>query len=129
MSDSCVRRLRELIEEEDVDRGGGGGGSESESPSMLRVAVEGGGCSGFQYIFSLITQHEVGPDDREFEREGVVVVVDGLSLEFLKGATIDYSEELIRASFMVRLSFCGFTSSTVALRRTAASCRASTSQI
>ena len=128
ISDSCVRRLRELIEEEDVDRGGGGG-SESGSPSMLRVAVEGGGCSGFQYIFSLITQHEVGPDDREFEREGVVVVVDGLSLEFLKGATIDYSEELIRASFMVCLSFCGFTSFTVPLRRTAASCPASTSQI
>ena len=94
ISDGCVKRLQELVDED--TRNG------RPNHSCLRVAVEGGGCSGFQYNFSLISFDEKKKDDVVFERDGVIVVVDKLSLEFLKGATIDYSEELIRASFMVR---------------------------
>merc|ERR1711924_159123 len=67
----------------------------------LRVAVDSGGCSGFQYTFSLLDDPVPQKDDRVFEKDGAVVLVDSVSFEFLKGATVDYSEELIRASFQV----------------------------
>ncbi|EFB27017.1 hypothetical protein PANDA_002670, partial [Ailuropoda melanoleuca] len=86
---SCVQRLLEITE-----------GSE-----FLRLEVEGGGCSGFQYKFSLDTV--INPDDRQegrggvFEQGGARVVVDSDSLAFVKGAQVDFSQELIRSSFQV----------------------------
>jgi iron-sulfur cluster assembly accessory protein len=64
----------------------------------LRVAVEGGGCSGFQYYIRLDTPAE---DDLILEGEGERVVVDSVSLPFLAGATIDFTEELIGARFVI----------------------------
>jgi len=64
----------------------------------LRVAVEGGGCSGFQYEISLDTP---GDDDLVLEGGGEKVVVDTVSLPFLAGATIDFTEELIGARFII----------------------------
>jgi iron-sulfur cluster assembly accessory protein len=64
----------------------------------LRVAVEGGGCSGFQYEIKLDQPAE---DDMILEGEGQKVVVDAVSLPFLAGATIDFSEELIGARFII----------------------------
>lgn len=66
---------------------------------MLRLSIEAGGCSGFQYNFSL--DDKGNDDDRIFEREGVKLVVDKISLDFVKGATVDYVEELIRSAFQV----------------------------
>ncbi len=66
---------------------------------MLRVAVLGGGCSGFQYAIDL--EHERNNDDTVLERNGNCVLVDPVSLPFLEGATIDYREELIGARFLV----------------------------
>ncbi|VFV21039.1 iron-sulfur cluster assembly 2 [Lynx pardinus] len=83
LTDSCVQRLLEITE-----------GSE-----FLRLEVEGGGCSGFQYKFSLDTV--INPDDRVFEQGGARVVVDSDSLAFVKGAQVDFSQELIRSSFQV----------------------------
>lgn len=69
---------------------------------ILRVAVDGGGCSGFQYAFSLETSDEaIGPTDVVFERDGARVVVDDVSLAFVRGATVDYVEEMIRSSFVI----------------------------
>ena len=67
--------------------------------TMLRVMVDGGGCSGFQYKFEL--DSTVHQDDRVFERGGARVVVDQLSLSMMSGATIDHHQELIRSSFRV----------------------------
>lgn len=64
----------------------------------LRVAVEGGGCSGFQYDIRLDTPAE---DDLVLEGNGERVVVDAVSLPFLAGATIDFSSELIGARFVI----------------------------
>jgi iron-sulfur cluster assembly accessory protein len=64
----------------------------------LRVAVEGGGCSGFQYDIRLDAPSE---DDLVLEGEGESVVVDSVSLPFLAGATIDFTEELIGARFTI----------------------------
>ncbi|MBE0452396.1 MAG: iron-sulfur cluster assembly accessory protein [Roseovarius sp.] len=74
----------------------------------LRVAVEGGGCSGFQYDIRLDAPT---PDDLILESEGQRVVVDAVSLPFLAGAVIDFSEELIGARFIIEnpnaTSSCG----------------------
>ncbi|MEL7279419.1 MAG: iron-sulfur cluster assembly accessory protein [Pseudomonadota bacterium] len=64
----------------------------------LRVAVEGGGCSGFQYEIKLDAPTD---DDLVLEGEGEKVVVDAVSLPFLSGATIDFTEELIGARFTI----------------------------
>ncbi len=97
ISESAVRRIRELEKAEDA------------AGSMLRVAIGGGGCSGFQYSFSF--DDTCNGDDTVFSREDVRIVVDEVSLEFLGGAEIHYVEELVGAYFTVRnpnaVSTCG----------------------
>ena len=69
-------------------------------PVLLRVAVEGGGCSGFQYQFDLVD--EAQPDDLRIERDGAAALVDEMSLVLLKGSEIDFVDELAGAEFRVR---------------------------
>ena len=82
---------------------------EQAESAFLRIAVSGGGCSGFQYGFSFDDQRN--DDDFLFERDGVTVVVDGVSLGLLNGAEVDFVEDLMGASFQVRnpnaASSCG----------------------
>jgi iron-sulfur cluster insertion protein len=82
--------------------------AESE-PMMLRLAVTGGGCSGFQYNFALDDKRQ--DDDLVVERDGATVLIDPMSLDFLKGAEIDFVDDLIGASFKVNnpnaTSSCG----------------------
>jgi iron-sulfur cluster assembly accessory protein len=79
------------------------------APAMLRLAVTGGGCSGFQYNFAIDDSRL--EDDLVIERDGAVVLVDPVSLEFLKGAEIDFVDDLIGAAFKVNnpnaTSSCG----------------------
>ncbi|GER43426.1 iron-sulfur cluster insertion protein ErpA [Striga asiatica] len=93
MTEGCVRRMKEL----QADEGG---------KKLLRLSIEAGGCSGFQYNFLL--DEKTNSDDREirlfvriFEQDGVKLVVDNISFDFVKGATVDYVEELIRSAFQV----------------------------
>jgi iron-sulfur cluster assembly accessory protein len=81
----------------------------------LRVRVEGGGCSGLKYEFSL-DGGGVGADDIVFGAEGAWAVVDGVSLGFLRGATLDWDDSLMKSSFVVASnpnaeSACGCKSS------------------
>ena len=69
-------------------------------PVMLRVAVEGGGCSGFQYQFDLVQSAE--PDDFTVELDGAAALVDEMFLVMLKGSVIDYVDELAGAEFRIR---------------------------
>ena len=67
---------------------------------LLRVAVEGGGCSGFQYQFDLVDS--ANDDDIRVERDGSAALVDEMSLVLLKGSEIDFVDELAGAEFRVR---------------------------
>eukprot|EP00887_Chlorella_sp_A99_P005936 scaffold29.g5936.t1 len=104
LSDTAVQRLRELQ-------------SGADEPVVLRLTVEGGGCSGFQYEFSIDSAAREG--DRVFDRDGATVVMDDVSFEFLKGAVVDWESDLMRSAFVVQsnpnaASSCGCGSSFVA---------------
>jgi len=86
LSARAARRIAEIIKSE-------------PTPTNLRLAVTGGGCSGFQYNFALDDQRM--DDDLVVERDGVTVLIDPVSLDFLKGAEIDFSNDLIGAAFKV----------------------------
>ena len=73
---------------------------ENTPDAFLRLAVSGGGCSGFQYGFSFDDTRQDG--DLTFERDGVVLVVDEVSLDLVKGAEIDFVEDMMGASFQVK---------------------------
>ena len=98
LTESAARQILTLIAEES-----------STSSLMFRVLVSGGGCSGFQYTFSL--DEAIEKDDCVFEDKGVKLTVDSASLPLLEGAEIDYVEELIGASFQIKnpnaTSSCG----------------------
>jgi iron-sulfur cluster insertion protein len=83
--------------------------SKEPRPMMMRIAVLGGGCSGFQYNFSFEEARQ--DDDLVIERDGAAVLVDSTSLELLKGSELDYVEEMVGSSFQVRnpnaTSSCG----------------------
>jgi iron-sulfur cluster assembly accessory protein len=70
------------------------------SSPHLRVSVEGGGCSGFQYRFDLVSAREA--EDLVIERGGASVVIDPVSLGYLEGSEIDFVDDLIGASFKIR---------------------------
>jgi iron-sulfur cluster insertion protein len=82
---------------------------ENASDAFLRLAVSGGGCSGFQYNFSFDRSRKA--DDLAFERDGVTLIIDEVSLDLVKGAQIDFVEDMMGASFQVKnpnaASSCG----------------------
>lgn len=88
ISENAARRIAALKQQE------------GDPSLMLRVSVSGGGCSGFQYGFDF--DNRVNSDDRTFERDGVTVVVDEVSLQLLAGSQIDFVEDLIGSYFEVK---------------------------
>jgi len=96
-SDSAVRKLKSIQAEE------------GKPELMLRVSVYGGGCSGFQYTFSL--DEEVNPTDKTVEKDGVTLIIDQKSYQLLAGSEVDYREGLEGAMFVVNnpnaTSTCG----------------------
>jgi len=87
-TDAAARKVGELIREE------------GNPNLMLRVFVSGGGCSGFQYGFTFDESVEEG--DARFSNQGVTLLVDPLSFQYLVGAEIDYREDLEGAQFVIR---------------------------
>lgn len=74
--------------------------AEDNPDLMLRIAVSGGGCSGFKYEFDLDTV--AGDEDKVFDAHGIKVVVDETSLDLLAGSELDYVEDLMAAAFQIR---------------------------
>jgi len=88
LTDSATKKVKNLIAEE-------------HNPAlMLRVYVSGGGCSGFQYGFTF--EETAGEDDMRVEKDGVTLLVDPLSFQYLMGAEIDYKEDLSGAQFVIK---------------------------
>lgn len=100
-TDGAANKVKELIDEEG-------------NPALkLRVFVTGGGCSGFQYGFTF--DEETADDDTVMEKNGVTLLIDPMSYQYLVGAEIDYSEGLEGSQFVIRnpnaTSTCGCGSS------------------
>src|ERR1700687_3753335 len=100
-TDSAANKVKQLIEEEG-------------NPDLkLRVFVSGGGCSGFQYGFTF--DEAVNEDDATMEKNGVTLLIDSMSYQYLVGAEIDYTEGLEGAQFVIKnpnaTSTCGCGSS------------------
>ncbi len=87
LSDRAARRIAKILEKE-------------AAGSMLRVAVNGGGCSGFQYEFAITGARNA--DDLAIEKNGVTVLIDEVSVQYLAGSEIDYADELIGAAFRIK---------------------------
>lgn len=87
LESGAVTKLRELISEE------------GNPGLMLRVFVQGGGCSGMSYGFTF--EEVQNEDDFDFAYEEVRVVVDSMSMQYLQGATIDYKEDIMGSSFVI----------------------------
>ena len=100
-TDNAAKKVKELIDEE------------GNSSLKLRVFVTGGGCSGFQYGFTF--DEDVNEDDASMEKNGVTLLIDAMSYQYLAGAEIDYQESLEGAQFVIKnpnaTSTCGCGSS------------------
>ncbi len=85
ISRSAAKRVSQLMSDNDIG---------------LRVYVEGGGCSGFQYGFQLETEKQ--DDDFVIQADGITLLVDSLSIQYLMGAKVDYLDDLMGARFLVQ---------------------------
>ena len=73
--------------------------NQQAADKALRLYIEGGGCSGFSYKFKLDDKHA---DDHVFDEHGVTVVIDPMSMQYVKGSTIDYEEDFTRSGFILQ---------------------------
>ena len=101
LTEPAITKLKDILAEE------------NNPSAMLRVFVQGGGCSGFQYGFTL--DESQNEDDFDFVYDDVKVVVDAMSMQYLQTATINYKEDMMNASFVIEnpqaQSTCGCGSS------------------
>ena len=88
LSDSAVRRISKIL-------------SGEPAGTALRVSVEGGGCSGFQYKYDLVREAP-GGDDVVLARDGATVLIDSISLQYMGGSEIDFVDDLMGQSFQIR---------------------------
>jgi iron-sulfur cluster insertion protein len=87
LTENAARKVRQLLDQQ------------GRSTHVLRVYIQGGGCSGFQYGFNF--EESAASDDAVVERDGVKVAVDPMSFQYLMGAEVDYREDLEGARFVV----------------------------
>lgn len=87
ITDAAVAKVKALIEEE------------GNSNLKLRVVVSGGGCSGFQYGFEF--DENVADDDIQIEKDGVIMLIDAMSMQYLAGSAVDYLEGLEGSRFVI----------------------------
>lgn len=88
LSESAAKRINTLVE------------SKGNKELKFRISINGGGCSGFQYDFALVEESK--DDDIVVKRNGATMLVDGLSVMYLMGSEVDYTEELAGSMFVVK---------------------------
>jgi iron-sulfur cluster assembly accessory protein len=88
LSDRAVRRIAKIL-------------SAEPAGSALRVSVEGGGCSGFQYKYDLV-RDQAGAEDVVLARDGATVLIDTVSLDYMGGSEIDFVDDLMGQSFQIK---------------------------
>ena len=88
LSDRAAKRVAHIL-------------SKEPDGTVLRISVAGGGCSGFQYEYNLV-QESAGDDDLVLQNGSATVLIDSMSLEFMGGAEIYYTDDLIGASFQIK---------------------------
>ncbi len=88
VSENAFKRIGKLIIKED------------KKPIALRVSVDGGGCNGFMYNYEFV--HKISPDDMIIEKDDVKVIIDPISVDFLKDCTLDFIEELGSSFFKIQ---------------------------
>jgi len=97
ITDTCAKQINALKS------------TEGNDALMLRIMVNGGGCQGFEYIFK--DETTINDDDKVFEKDSAQIVIDEISLPYLEGAEIDYTDDLIGAHFKINnpnaASSCG----------------------
>jgi len=86
LTDSAAKRVAQIL-------------SKESEGSMLRISVEGGGCSGFQYKYDIVTDRE--EDDLVLDKLGATVLIDSISLQYMEGAQIDFVVDLMGQSFQI----------------------------
>ena len=100
IEDSAIQKLKELLAQE-------------QENLFLRIFVQGGGCSGFQYGFTF--EETQGEEDFSFSKEGVTLLIDGMSMQYLQGSTILHKQTLMGGQFEIKnpnaTSKCGCGSS------------------
>ena len=101
ITDNAAKKIQDILAEE------------NNPAVMLRTFVQGGGCSGFSYGFTL--DEEINEDDFEIPLDEFKILVDAMSMQYLQGASIDYKEELMGSQFVIKnpnaQSTCGCGSS------------------
>lgn len=88
LTDAAAKRISKIL-------------SSEPAGTALRVSVEGGGCSGFQYRYDLVKE-DATDDDTVLQRDGAIVLIDSISLEYMDGSEIDFVDDLIGQSFQVK---------------------------
>ncbi|TLP49073.1 MULTISPECIES: iron-sulfur cluster insertion protein ErpA [Cohaesibacter] len=87
VTDSAIRRIAFIL-------------SKEQEGSMLRISVSGGGCSGFQYNYDLVTQKE--GDDLVIERDGAVVLIDPMTQQYMEGSEVDFVDDIMGQAFQIK---------------------------
>ncbi len=97
ITEAAVNKVREVLQGQDS--------------YALRVLIKGGGCSGFQYGFELIEKDDITESDQVLDKDGVKFVIDTISTQYLADAEMDYKDDGLQASFLLRVpsatSKCG----------------------
>jgi iron-sulfur cluster assembly accessory protein len=86
VTDSAIRRIATIL-------------SKEADGTMLRISVSGGGCSGFQYNYDLVTERET--DDLCIARDGATILVDPMTLQYMEGAVVDFVDDIMGQSFQI----------------------------
>ncbi|MDX5592809.1 iron-sulfur cluster insertion protein ErpA [Pseudovibrio sp. SPO723] len=87
ITDAAIKRVAKIL-------------SNEPDGTVLRVSVEGGGCSGFQYKYDLVTSRE--EDDLVLQQDGATVLIDPISVQYMDGSTIDFVNDIMGQSFQIK---------------------------